>query len=102
MVASRGTCPRFPLAIIFGLLPEVLGTCDPRHARCSPRQTRSVTILIGEPHCAFSGNQFDLTVLMFVHYGVCMWVPEFGGPIDPNNEAHDLVMSVVGGMSKGE
>jgi DNA invertase Pin-like site-specific DNA recombinase len=29
-------------------------------------------------------------------------VPEVGGPIDPGNEAHDLVMSVFGGMSKGE
>ncbi|MBT8226772.1 MAG: hypothetical protein KJO75_14935 [Dactylosporangium sp.] len=39
---------------------------------------------------------------LFVHYGVRMWVPEVGGPIDPNNEAHDLVISVFGGMSKGE
>ncbi|MGA2831391.1 MAG: hypothetical protein ABSF03_35395 [Streptosporangiaceae bacterium] len=31
-----------------------------------------------------------------------LWVPEVGGPIDPGNEAHDLVMSVFGGMSKGE
>src|SRR5690606_13095499 len=30
------------------------------------------------------------------------WVPEVGGPLDPDNEAHDLVMSVFGGMSKGE
>ena len=29
-------------------------------------------------------------------------MPEVGGPIDPRNEAHDLVMSVFGGMSKGE
>jgi DNA invertase Pin-like site-specific DNA recombinase len=29
-------------------------------------------------------------------------VPEVGGPLDPENEAHDLVMSVFGGMSKGE
>ena len=29
-------------------------------------------------------------------------MPEVGGPIDPANEAHDLVMSVFGGMSKGE
>ncbi|MBM2620475.1 recombinase family protein [Actinoplanes sp. LDG1-06] len=29
-------------------------------------------------------------------------MPEVGGPIDPDNEAHDLVMSVFGGMSKGE
>jgi hypothetical protein len=29
-------------------------------------------------------------------------VPEVGGALDPDNEAHDLVMSVFGGMSKGE
>jgi DNA invertase Pin-like site-specific DNA recombinase len=34
--------------------------------------------------------------------GVPLWVPEVGGPINPRNEAHDLVMSVFGGMSKGE
>lgn len=27
---------------------------------------------------------------------------EVGGPIDPDSEAHDLIMSVFGGMSKGE
>lgn len=26
-----------------------------------------------------------------------LWVPEVGGPIDPENEAHDLIMSVFGG-----
>ncbi|MGH3535650.1 MAG: recombinase family protein [Pseudonocardiaceae bacterium] len=39
---------------------------------------------------------------MFVHYGVQLWVPEVGGAVDPESEAHDLVMSVFGGMSKGE
>jgi hypothetical protein len=29
-------------------------------------------------------------------------IPEVGGPIDPDNEAHDLIMSVFGGVSKGE
>jgi site-specific DNA recombinase len=29
-------------------------------------------------------------------------VPEVGGAIDPDNEAHDLIMSVFGGMSTGE
>jgi site-specific DNA recombinase len=59
-------------------------------------------VVIGEPHRAFYGNQYGLTFPLFDHYGVPLWVPEVGGPIDPANEAHDLVMSVFGGMSKGE
>jgi site-specific DNA recombinase len=59
-------------------------------------------VVIGEPHRAFYGNQYGLTFPVFQHYGVPLWVPEVGGPIDPSNEAHDLVMSVFGGMSKGE
>ena len=59
-------------------------------------------VVIGEPHRAFYGNQYGLTFPVFDHYGIPLWVPEVGGPIDPANEAHDLVMSVFGGMSKGE
>ena len=59
-------------------------------------------VVIGEPQRAFYGNQYGLTFPLFVHYGVKLWVPEVGGPIDPDSEAHDLVMSVFGGMSKGE
>ena len=59
-------------------------------------------VAIGEPHRAFYGNQFGLTLPLFTHYGVQLLVPEVGGPIDPDNEAHELVMSVFGGMSKGE
>jgi hypothetical protein len=58
--------------------------------------------VIGEPHRAFGGNQYGLTFPIFDHYGVALWVPEVSGPIDPANEAHNLVMSVFGGMSKGE
>ncbi|GAA0703686.1 recombinase family protein [Kitasatospora atroaurantiaca] len=59
-------------------------------------------VVIGEPQRAFYGSQFGATFPLFVHYGVPLWVPEVGGPVDPENEAHDLVMSVFGGMSKGE
>lgn len=59
-------------------------------------------IVIGEPQRAFHGNQFGNTYPLFIHYGVALWVPEVGGAIDPDNEAHDLIMSVFGGMSKGE
>ncbi len=59
-------------------------------------------VVIGEPQRAFYGNQFGLTFPVFVHYDVTLWVPEVGGPIDPGSDAHDLVMSLYGGMSKGE
>ena len=59
-------------------------------------------VVIGEPHRAFYGNQYSLVMPVFAHYGVELWVPEVGGPIDPESEAHDLIMSVFGGLSKGE
>jgi hypothetical protein len=59
-------------------------------------------VVTGEPQRAFCGNQYGPTYPVLQHYGVALWVPEVGGPIDPESEAHDLVMSVFGGMSKGE
>ena len=58
-------------------------------------------VVIGEPQRAFYGNQFGLTFPVFVHYGVQLWVPEVGGPVDPGSDAHEIVMSLYGGMSKG-
>ncbi len=60
------------------------------------------SVVIGEPQRAFYGNQFGLTFPVFVHYGIELWVPEVGGAVDPGSDAHDLVMSLYGGMSKGE
>ncbi len=59
-------------------------------------------VVIGEPQRAFYGNQFGLTFPVFVHYGVRLWVPEVGGAVDPGSDAHEIVMSLYGGMSKGE
>ena len=41
-------------------------------------------VVIGEPQRAFYGNQFSLTFPLFTHYGVQLWVPEVGGPVDPD------------------
>jgi DNA invertase Pin-like site-specific DNA recombinase len=60
------------------------------------------SVVIGEPQQAFYGNQFGLTFPVFVHYGVGLWVPEVGGAVDPGSDAHEMVMSLYGGMSKGE
>ncbi|WP_223736870.1 recombinase family protein [Streptomyces purpurogeneiscleroticus] len=59
-------------------------------------------VVIGEPQRVFYDNQYSLTHPLFTHYGVELWVPEVVGPINADSEAHDLVMSVSGGMSKGE
>lgn len=59
-------------------------------------------VVIGEPQRAFYGNQFGLTFPVFVHYDVQLWVPEVGGAIDPGSDAHEIVMSLYGGISKGE
>ena len=59
-------------------------------------------VVIGEPQRAFYGNQFSLTYPVFEHFGVQLWVPEVGGPIDPGSEAHDLAMTLFGSQSKGE
>ncbi|HEY5985992.1 MAG TPA: recombinase family protein [Streptosporangiaceae bacterium] len=58
-------------------------------------------VVVGEPQRAFYGNQFGNTYPLFEHYGVPLWVPEVGGPIDPGNEAHDMIMSTFGSLSKG-
>ncbi len=81
--------PRRPQA---AKLLEALGSSD----RCFD------AVVIGEPQRAFYGNQFGLTFPVFVHYGVQLWVPEVGGAIDPGSDAHEIVMSLYGGMSKGE
>lgn len=59
-------------------------------------------VVVGEPARAFYGNQFSLSFPVFCHDGVELWVPEVGGHVDPGSDAHDLVMSLYGGMSKGE
>ncbi len=59
-------------------------------------------VVIAEPQRAFAGTQFGLTAPLLWHYGVELWVPEVGGRVDPDSEAHDLVMSLFGGLSKAE
>ena len=73
-----------------------------------PQLLSSRRFLLGVASPAFLLNGLDLdlahglTFPVFTHYGVGLWVPEVGGAVDPGSEAHDLVMNLHGGMSKGE
>lgn len=59
-------------------------------------------LVIAEPQRAFAGSQFGLVFPVLVHYDVNLWVPEVGGRLDPDSEAHDLLMSLFGGLAKAE
>lgn len=59
-------------------------------------------IVIGEPHRAFYSTQYAMTSPLFAQHRVVLWVPEVGGPIDPDSEVHELIMSLFGGLSKAE
>ena len=59
-------------------------------------------LVIAEPQRAFSGTQFEGILFQFAHYGVPLWVPELGGPIDINNDGHYMCLSNYGTMSRAE
>jgi site-specific DNA recombinase len=59
-------------------------------------------VVVGEPQRMFYDNQYALIFPLFTHFGVPLWVPEIGGPVDPDSEAHNLIMSMYAGMSKAE
>jgi site-specific DNA recombinase len=59
-------------------------------------------VVVGEPQRVFYDNQFGLVFPLFVHFEVALWVPEVGGALDPDSEAHCLIMSVYAGMSRAE
>ncbi len=71
-------------------------------ADCARMDRGFDAIVIGEPQRAFAGAQYGLTAPLLWHHGVELWVPEVGGRVDPDSEAHDLVMSLFGGLSKAE
>jgi DNA invertase Pin-like site-specific DNA recombinase len=71
-------------------------------ADCARKDRGFGALVIAEPQRAFAGTQYGLTAPILWHHGVELWVPEVGGRVDPDSEAHDLVMSLFGGLSKAE
>lgn len=59
-------------------------------------------VVVGEPRRVFYDNQYGLTFPLFVHFGIPLWAPEAGGPIDPDSEAHTLIVSAYAAMSRAE
>ncbi|MGW4800860.1 recombinase family protein, partial [Nonomuraea sp. NPDC004297] len=59
-------------------------------------------IVVGEYERAFSGDQLTRLLPLFQSYGVELWMPEAGGPVDPGNPAHQALMLLLGGQSQRE
>ena len=59
-------------------------------------------LVIAEPQRAFSGTQFEGILFQFAHYGVGLWVPELGGPVNIDNDGHYMALSNYGTMSRAE
>jgi DNA invertase Pin-like site-specific DNA recombinase len=59
-------------------------------------------IIVGEGKRCFYGGQFNDVAPVFQHHSVSLWIPELSGAYDPTNASHYMMMSVNGGMSRGE
>ncbi len=59
-------------------------------------------IVIGKYERAFYGSQYTLMAPLFEHYGVQLWMPEAGGPVDFHAEGHEETMLALGVQSKRE
>ncbi|WP_324191883.1 recombinase family protein [Nocardia brasiliensis] len=59
-------------------------------------------IVVGEGTRCWFGAQFSMIAPRLESYGVDLWIPELGGRYDPQNPSHNMLMSMLGGMSESE
>lgn len=59
-------------------------------------------IVVGEGQRCWFGSQFSEVTPVLEHHGITLYVPELGGAYDPKNPSHYTLMTLTGGMSRGE
>jgi hypothetical protein len=59
-------------------------------------------VVVGEAQRCWYGAQFSDVAPVIEDQGVTLYVPDLGGPYDPRNPSHYILMTVNGGMSRGE
>jgi site-specific DNA recombinase len=59
-------------------------------------------IVIGEYERAFYGGQYAAMAPLLEHYGIQLWAPEVGGPIDFKADDQEQLMLTLGWQSKRE
>ncbi|UJW30006.1 recombinase family protein [Saccharothrix sp. AJ9571] len=59
-------------------------------------------IVVGEYERAFAANQFEQLTPTLTRYGVQVWLPEAGGPVEAGSPLHRMLMTVLGAQSQRE
>ncbi|OLF05308.1 hypothetical protein BU204_37200 [Actinophytocola xanthii] len=59
-------------------------------------------IVVGEFERAFYGDQLQQLMPVLNRYGVQLWLPETGGPLDLNDVTHQALMLLLGAQSRRE
>lgn len=59
-------------------------------------------LVVGEGQRCWYGSQFSEVAPVLEHHGVQLYVPELGGAYEPRNSSHYMLMTLTGGMSRGE
>jgi DNA invertase Pin-like site-specific DNA recombinase len=59
-------------------------------------------VIVGEGQRCWFGNQFNDVAELIAHHKLTLWVPELGGEYDPSNSSHYMLLTLTGGMSRGE
>jgi hypothetical protein len=75
-------------------------------ARCSTRLLILIADLTrswwGEYERAFAADQFERMAPLLERYGVRVWLPEAGGPVEIGTPLHHVLMTVLGAQSQRE
>jgi len=71
------------------------------------KQARSVdrrfdTVVVGEFERAFTDRQFEFVARILRSFGVGVWLPEVGGPVELDDPTHRVLMSVLAAQSQRE
>ena len=59
-------------------------------------------VVVGEFERAFTDRQFEHVARILRRFGVAVWLPEAGGPVELDDPAHRVLMSVLAAQSQRE
>ena len=68
----------------------------------SSADRRFDAVVVGEYERAFSGDQFAQVSALLRCFGVQVWLPEAGGPVDAEDPMHRALVTVLGAQSQRE